>query len=330
VTGQRLLTLAQLPASVSVRLVGDLQDRIDVVFEPGGHGASFARSWLASMASTGSDWRSAAAKSLWQRTDLAGSLPTGSWPDYAADEAEKLRCLRALAARGAVLLRGVPCREGAVLAVAESFGYVRETNYGRLFDVRVETDPNNLAFTDVAIAPHTDNPYRNPAPTVQLLHCLSSAAVGGETGLVDGFSAALELRGEHPEEFDLLTRFPVSFAFDDAVTSLRTTTTLIEVRPGGDVVGIRFNDRSMRPVLGTTDEIVAFARAYGRLHTIISRADMRLELRLAPGDCLVLDNTRILHARTAFATAGARHLQGCYADLDGLGSSIAVLERGPR
>jgi gamma-butyrobetaine dioxygenase len=42
----------------------------------------------------------------------------------------------------------------------------------------------------------------------------------------------------------------------------------------------------------------------------------------------VFDNTRILHARTGFAAAGQRHLQGCYADLDGVASTLAVLRRG--
>jgi alpha-ketoglutarate-dependent taurine dioxygenase len=30
-----------------------------------------------------------------------------------------------------------------------------------------------------------------------------------------------------------------------------------------------------------------------------------LTFRLAPGDCVVFDNTRILHARTGFASTGA-------------------------
>lgn len=67
---------------------------------------------------------------------------------------------------------------------------------------------------------------------------------------------------------------------------------------------------------------------------------LAVRTRLAPGDCLILDNTRILHARTAFTTApgstaentaapgrGGRHLQGCYADLDGLASTLDVLRR---
>jgi hypothetical protein len=36
----------------------------------------------------------------------------------------------------------------------------------------------------------------------------------------------------------------------------------------------------------------------------------------------------MLHARTGFAAAGQRHLQGCYADLDGVASTLAVLRRG--
>ena len=45
------------------------------------------------------------------------------------------------------------------------------------------------------------------------------------------------------------------------------------------------------------------------------------------GHRAVFDNTRVLHARTGFAGAGRRHLQGCYADLDGIESAVAVGER---
>ena len=62
----------------------------------------------------------------------------------------------------------------------------------------------------------------------------------------------------------------------------------------------------------------------------LAQPGRQLNLRLAPGDCLVFDNTRVLHARTAFSLnpgSPERHLQGCYADLDGLASTLAVLSR---
>jgi gamma-butyrobetaine dioxygenase len=42
---------------------------------------------------------------------------------------------------------------------------------------------------------------------------------------------------------------------------------------------------------------------------------------------VVFDNTRVMHSRTGFAASGERHLQGCYADLDGAESTVAVLAR---
>jgi alpha-ketoglutarate-dependent taurine dioxygenase len=50
-------------------------------------------------------------------------------------------------------------------------------------------------------------------------------------------------------------------------------------------------------------------------------------LHLAPGDAVIMDNRRVLHARTAFEAAGERWLQGCYSDMDGLRSRLAVLRR---
>ena len=45
------------------------------------------------------------------------------------------------------------------------------------------------------------------------------------------------------------------------------------------------------------------------------------------GHRAVFGNTRVLHIRTGFARGGRRHLQGCYADLDGIESAVAVGER---
>jgi gamma-butyrobetaine dioxygenase len=234
---------------------------------------------------------------------------------------------------GFVLLRDVPPEPGTVLEVAASFGFVRETNYGRLFDVRVEPQgpaPGNLAFTSRAIRPHTDNPYRDPVPTVQLLHCLRAAGEGGDTGLVDGFAAAAALRAADAESFGTLTRTPAPFGYIDKETQLRASQPLIELSPRGRVRGVRLNNRSMRPLRGSRAEITAFYAAYRRWAELLAQPGRQLNLRLAPGDCLVFDNTRVLHARTAFSlSAGApgRHLQGCYADLDGLASTLAVLSR---
>ncbi len=65
----------------------------------------------------------------------------------------------------------------------------------RRFDVRVEPDPANLAFASSRIGMHTDNPYRDPVPGLQLLHCLINDSIGGESLLYDGFAVLMAGKG---------------------------------------------------------------------------------------------------------------------------------------
>ncbi|HTJ37959.1 MAG TPA: TauD/TfdA family dioxygenase [Dactylosporangium sp.] len=327
-SGQRLAAITGLPADVSVARVLASDAAVEVIFGPDGHRAVFAADWLARYGGPGGepgtgpgpdppdDDRTEDAKRLWAAADLGGGIPQGWWPRYLADPEHRSACLSAVLTHGVVVLHDVPGEPGAVLAVARSLGYVRETNYGRLFDVRAEPAAANLAFTRRPIAPHTDNPYRDPVPTMQLLHCLRDAADGGgESGLVDGFRAAALLRETHPGHFRMLSGTPVTFAWG----RLRAQRPMIGVDEAGRIREIRYNNRSLRPLAGREDELGAFYAAYRAFDALLNRPGAMVTFKLAPGDCVIFDNTRVLHARTAFtdgAGAGDRHLQGCYADLD--------------
>ncbi|MFF2039785.1 phosphonate degradation HD-domain oxygenase [Kitasatospora sp. NPDC058170] len=323
-SGQKLFQITDLPDDLAVAARTGSAEHLEVLWSDG-HRSRYPRAWLAQDAE--GDGRTEADKRLWTAADFAGGLPTARWTAYLEDPAERAALLRAVRHSGFAVLRGVPVAERQVLEVAGTFGHVRVTNYGELFDVRVEPDPNNLAFTSVAIAPHTDNPYRDPVPTLQLLHCLDNSAAGGDSGLVDGFQAAALLRAEAPADFAVLTRTVVPFVFRDRGTELRADRPLIEVDPLGRIREVRFNNRSIGTLRGPAGELEAFYTAYRRFAAITLRPELRLDFRLDPGDCLVFDNVRLLHARTAFEQDGSRHLQGCYADLDSLSSTLAVLER---
>jgi gamma-butyrobetaine dioxygenase len=331
-SGQKLFGITDLPPDVAVDRVSRSDGTVTVFFAPDGHRSDFDAAWLeAQLAAADGDGRTEADKQLWEAADLAAGPPAAEWSAYLADEGERLRVLRAVRRLGFALVRGAPVDDGTVLRVAETFGYVRPTNYGELFDVRVEANPANLAFTGLAISPHTDNPYRDPVPTMQLLHCLSNAVDGGESGLVDGFRAAASLRDENAEAFRTLVRTPVPFAWSGGGASLRAERPLIDVDARGRIREVRFNNRSMQPLRLPYDELVAFYAAYRAFAETVGRPELLLTFRLEPGDCLIFDNVRLLHARTAFAdtAGGSRHLQGCYADLDGLNSTITALERSP-
>jgi gamma-butyrobetaine dioxygenase len=328
-SGQKLFGITDLSPDLAVSRVERAGATVTVWFAPDDHRSEFDAAWLeAQRGPAVGDARTEADKQLWTAADI-GQLPSADWSAYLCDDGERLRALRAVQTHGFALLRGTPVEERAVLEVAETFGHVRTTNYGDLFDVRVEAHASNLAFTGLAISPHTDNPYRDPVPTMQLLHCLSNAVAGGKSGLVDGFKAAAVLRDDSPEAFGILASTPVPFAWAGGGARLRAERPLIDVDGRGRVREIRFNNRSMQPLRLPYDDLVAFYGAYRAFAEIVMTPELLLTFRLEPGDCLIFDNVRLLHARTAFTDAaggGSRHLQGCYADLDGLNSTVAALE----
>jgi gamma-butyrobetaine dioxygenase len=334
-SGQRLISITDQAADVTVAEAVQAPDGLHVTFGPDGHQAVFTRSWLAGYAAAEVDRRSEDAKQMWSARDFPGGPPVTPWQAYASSDAVRLRCLRDLLSIGYLVLSGVPAEPGTVTEVVASFGYIRETNYGRLFDVLVEPSASNLAFTSLPIGPHTDNPYRDPVPTVQLLHCLANCADGGESGLLDGFRAAAQLRAEDPAAFDLLTSTPVTFRYADARTELQATRPMIGLNSAGLIREVRYNSRAMEPVrprsgaspAEAADQMREFYIAYRAFAAILLRPSLTLRFMLRPGDCVVFDNTRILHSRTGFSAAGRRHLQGCYADIDAVESTATVLAR---
>jgi gamma-butyrobetaine dioxygenase len=209
---------------------------------------------------------------------------------------------------------------------------VRETNYGRWFEVRSEIAPVNLAYTGLGLQAHTDNPYRDPVPTLQLLACLASSAEGGESVVVDGFRAAQGLREEDPEAFDLLAGHCARFEYaGSSGVRLRARRPILELAPDGELLAVRFNNRSAAPFVDIPYNVMAgYYGAYRRFAEILEQPALQVRFKLAPGDLFIVENTRVLHARTAFTGTGTRWLQGCYADKDGLLSTLAALEEaGP-
>ena len=220
----------------------------------------------------------------------------------------------------------VSCEQRFVATVGDLMGHVRVTTYGLLLDVRSVPDPNNLADTALGLSVHSDNPYRHPSPSVQLLHCLVANAPGGDTLLVDGFACAEQLRHAHPEAFELLSNWPMLFRYRNANTDLQASQTLITVDANQHVVSVHFNNRSSFFLDIPEHLAAAWYRAYRLFANILNQPDNTLVLHLNPGDCIVMQNDRTLHGRTAFdPNMGHRLLQGCYIDSDAMRGRYAVL-----
>ncbi|NDH50611.1 MAG: DUF971 domain-containing protein [Betaproteobacteria bacterium] len=326
--GQKLYAITDLPADLSASEAAITESNTLRVLWSDGHCSEYPMAWLVEhdLAAVARSKRLRQVE-LWDR-GLIAQLPVADWPALLADPVLELGWLERYHALGFGLLRSVPCEPGTVAEVGDRLGFVRVTNYGRLFDVRSVPNPSNLAYTAVGLGVHSDNPYRHPSPGVQLLHCLESDAPGGDTLLIDGFHAAQLLRDGDPAAFDLLARVPMTFRYSDAATDLVARQTLISIDADGLVRAVHFNNRSADWLDAPAELAADWYRAYRKFALLLQRPELELVFRLNPGDCVVMQNDRTLHGRTAFDPGlGRRHLQGCYIDGDAMQSRRLVLRR---
>jgi gamma-butyrobetaine dioxygenase len=330
--GQRLIALRDIPPDTRISTAAIDGARLSLTFAPEGKSVDYDLAWLQAHAYDRVQPRAPGwtrkAITPWD-SGLMDAVPVGDFGKVQRDPAALRTWLSALRQFGFAKLCGGPIEPGALLQVAKLFGYVRETNYGVFFEVRTEVNPTNLAYTGLGLQAHTDNPYRDPVPTMQILYCLENSAEGGENMVVDGFKAALRLKAENPAWFDLLTQHCARFEYaGDAGVCLRSRRPMIELAPDGELVAVRFNNRSTAAITDVPFEQMAdYYAAYRRLGEIIDDPAMEVTFKLEPGECFVVDNTRVLHARKGYSGAGKRWLQGCYPDKDGLLSTLAALER---
>lgn len=269
------------------------------------------------------------------QTDATTTLPStlsgpGNPPTLAprstATDDDLAALLAEMIEHGIALGSGVDPTPGEVLSFARRIGFVRETNYGELFDVVADPTPTNLASTPRGLSLHTDNPYRDPVPTVQILHCIRQARSGGASRFADGLAAAERLRATSPHDFDTLATTPQTFRFRTATDDLRATTPVISVGRTGRIERITLNDRSMETPddRGDAGDFYGAWRAFVEL---LESPDHSVEFTLQPGQVVLFDNRRIVHGRGAFPPDGDRHLQGTYIDIDEVHSRARVRGR---
>ncbi len=248
-------------------------------------------------------------------------------PDL-ADEAACRRALHAFLADGYIIISGVPSTDGTVLQVGRHFGFPRETNFGTLFDVRSVPGAIDLAYTSLALDPHTDNPYRHPVPGIQLLHCLTNETEGGLSTLVDGLAVAEDLRRTAPDEFASLTQVLVRFHYRDDKTNLIAEAPILSLDAAGRFAAIHHSPRLDFVPLLPEEDLERFYAARRLLDRMLRSERFERRFRLNDGDLMMFDNQRLLHGRTGFdPQEGLRHLQGCYLDADGPRSLYRVLSR---
>lgn len=246
----------------------------------------------------------------------------------APDDRGLFAALRGLRDHGLAILRhGEASIEGTERLTAR-FGMIRETDYGRFFELKSVPDPQVAGATSRAQTPHTDEPFRYGPPGIFFLHCLQAGAdLEGASIFVDGFAAADRLRRTVPAAFQLLSSQPLHFHRRHRGTvDLRCRARAITLDETGAVIGIRYNDRTtgtFDQTLADLDRVIDAAAAFME---IVHDPAMQVTVMLQPGDVAICDNHRVMHGRRAFdPNRQFRYLRSCHIDRDQVHSRLRLL-----
>ena len=232
---------------------------------------------------------------------------------------------------GLCVVRGVPCEEGEVARLASRVGPVMPSLYGDYWNVRVEPDAINIAYTAQALEPHMDLAYYESPPGIQLLHCMEFAdsIAGGESTFWDTFVLAELLREREPEAFATLVR--VCATFQKSHAERENPAQMLYQRPhivtdngsaDGHVTSVFWSPPFEGPLDVAPEDVTGYYAAYDAFSALFADEELaakhKVELRLRDGDCVTFNQRRLLHGRNSFqlTEGGTRHFQGCYLNID--------------
>jgi gamma-butyrobetaine dioxygenase len=329
-SGQRLIDVTDLPEEPRIRSATLVDADLLINWQGEDRSSIIKLDWLYSQCGAGAA-ETALGPQPWlegARLTAAGDFAWQSVGTLATDTAARREWLKRLLQQGIAFLRDVPCIDSGILDAMAPVGRVAETNYGLVFDVRAVPQPENLAYSDVGLGLHTDNPYREPVPGFQALHTLVAAPDGGDNLFADGWALAAHLRDTDPDSFAVLTRTAVPFRYRSREADLYAERPLISLDCSGSIVAVHYNSRSIAPLRLPAADCRVFYAAYRRFGELLRERAFQLTTRMAEGDLVLFDNQRILHGRTGFASARhPRHLRGCYLTRDSVQSQAALLQR---
>lgn len=202
------------------------------------------------------------------------------------------------------------------------YALLNEDYFGKTFELD-EQNKNTKANQDFvkaggnALPPHNDLTFWGDHKLLQFLYCEKSSQIGGSSILVDGFYVAEQIKQNFPEYFEILTSIKVEFCLSDPNFQylFSHSSTIFECDEVEEIDTIRFSKRNCRPYCMESEKIDRFYQAYYCLFNQLKSEENQFLYHLEPKDCLIFQNFRILHGRTAFnVSLGGRSLHAGYYD----------------
>ena len=152
-------------------------------------------------------------KKLWSRNDFPESLKFFDFHEIITDDCVLKSWIEALAVNGIAMIKNTPNTRNEVRKIAERVGFIKKTHYGEEWFVEAKEQSTTYAYTSVELQLHTDIPFYEYKPGVNMLHCLvQSKSQGGANTILDAFYIATKMQQEYPEYFNVLSRVQVNWS----------------------------------------------------------------------------------------------------------------------
>lgn len=272
---------------------------------------------------------------LWDAKKLQGNIPRFDFREVMEDDLTLFNWLSSMHRLGIALVCNTPLKLGQADKFCERVGHYKPTHYGHHFQVKAKHGANNLAYTTDTLHLHSDLPYLDYAPGIQLLQCIEQIpSIGGANQFADGFHVSKLLRDLDPKKFDLLSSSQLNFydvgedTFGDF--DMKVAHTTIELDNDGQLSRFFLSNFSRDSISkGSPECVVELYEAYLTIGKMLRDPANVIEYKMIPGDMVTINNHRVTHGRTEFTVTegGSRFLVGIYMDWDTMYSRLRVLAR---
>lgn len=255
--------------------------------------------------------RARAGITLWDRSVIERQVRRIEYEEFMHGDAVWAVVLD-LVRLGLVYLKNVPGDEDAIVRITTRIASIRETFYGRTFDVRAKPNAENVAYTSGYLGLHQDLLYLAPPPRIQILHCLDNSCAGGESLFSDGERAGRLLLNHEDLAAPLRDR-PVPYAYTRNGYSYAQRRPLLHYDGDGSFENVFWSPPFQGGREADEQGLKPWLRGARVFEKLINGEEAMYQKKTLPGECVLFDNLRVMHGRTAFDTAGgSRWLRGAY------------------
>eukprot|EP00124_Ichthyophonus_hoferi_P005227 Ihof_evm1s706 gene=Ihof_evmTU1s706 len=236
-TKQRLLDTYSIPLDIKPGMVDVNNNSLSVIW-PDGHLTVLGLDTLKDIATP----KERMTKKILWGSEIAKNPPEVTYEEVMSnDDAGLKKWMTLTRDYGFSFVTGVPATTKATQEVCERMAPMKETWFGKLWDFTSNMEHADTAYTNLELKCHTDSTYVTDPPGLQVLHCLSFKGTGGDSLLVDGFTAANQLKEKNPNAYNLLknVRLPQQYTdLDKGLYYFNETLTISEDHKTGELTHI--------------------------------------------------------------------------------------------